>query len=257
MKSPLLRPSRSNLTAARPSRARERQLPRITSSATLALALACGQKAPPEETGPTDYYPLVDGASWVYEHDDWTEQVTVESTTFEGQPAFLMSDSPNPGDQMRSDAILTRVDGRVARVTKEEYFIPAAGDPMLVASVTYGVGFTRFDENWATQAPGYSETPEYVRIETRPDGTVRPEQARKHTYEVISLSDEQVTAAGTFNCIQIQRTRDWEAEADGLDVSEAQTKMYWFARGVGKVRELTIDSGNSESLVAYDIPSEP
>lgn len=231
-------------------------------SITIALAAAalagCGQDPPPDPVVGGDYHPLVDGSSWRYAHDDWVETVTLTTTTFEGQPAFLMSDSPNPSDRLRSDAVLTKVEGRIARVSKDEYLVSAGEtEGTLQSSATYGVGFTRFNEDWANQSVGFRESPEYVRVETPPGGQPLPPEDRKHSFEIISLSDELVTPAGTFDCIQIRRTKDWQAEADGLDASDAQTKDFWFARGVGKVREENVDTGSSETLIEFEIPDVP
>jgi hypothetical protein len=231
-------------------------------SISIAIALwaaalaACGQDPPPDPVTGGDYHPLVDGSSWRYAHDDWTETVTLTSTMFEGEPAFLMSDSPNPSDRLRSDAVLTKVNGRIARVSKDEYLISAGADEgTLQSSTTYGVGFTRFNEDWANQSVGFRESPEYVRVETRPgEPQPRPPEDRKHSFEIISLSVDLVTPAGTFDCIQIRRTKDWQAEADGLDTDEAQTKDFWFSRGVGKVREENVDTGSSETLIEFEIP---
>lgn len=222
----------------------------------LAKALAaCGQDPPPAPVEKGEYHPLVAGAMWRYAHDDWTETVTLERTIRSGEPAFLMSGSPNPKDRLRSDAVLTKVGGRVARVSKEEYLISAGtAEATLQSSITYGVGFTRFNEDWADQSVGYTETPEYVRVETRPGAQPRPAQQRRHTFEIVSLSAEVVTAAGTFNCMQVRRTKDWEAEADGIDASDAQTKLFWFAPGVGKVREENEETGSFESLIEFEIP---
>jgi hypothetical protein len=232
---------------------------RTATVAALSLALAlsgCGQEPPPPDpNADADYHPLVDGAWWRYEHSDWTETVTLEGMMFEGQPAFLMSDSPNPSDQLRSDAVIAKALGRVSRIAKDEYLMSSTGGATLQSSVTYGVGFTRFNEAWADQAAGFVESPEYVRVETPPGGEPLPGEARKHSFEILSLSDEQVTEAGTFDCIQVQRTKDWQAEAAGAEDSDAQTKIFWFARGVGKVRELNVDTGSSESLVEFEIPS--
>ena len=68
------------------------------------------------------------------------------------------------------------------------------------------------------------------------------------------MSDRVVTGQGTFDCIAIRRTKDWQAEEDGLDPSDAQTKTYWFARGVGKVQERNEETNNVEVLVGYSIP---
>ena len=217
-------------------------------------ALACNQESPPAPAELSPYHPLADGAWWDYQHSDWTERVTMAATTFDGSPAFLMTDSPNPKDGLRSDSVVVERDGRVLRVTKQEYLVAAEGEPTLDSSVEYGVGFTRFNENWALEQAGFRETPEYERIETKPGQEPRPAEARRHSFEVVSLSAEVPTAAGTFDCIQIQRTKDWEAEEDGVDLSDAQTKMFWFARGVGKVRELNLDTGKAELLTDYFIP---
>ncbi len=197
---------------------------------------------------------MADGARWEYQHDDWTETVTLSATTFNGEPAYLMSDSPNPSDDLRADSIISVADGAVARMTKEEFFIPLAGDPVLRSSVTYGTGFTRFKEDWATQQVGFKESLSYVRVETPPAGTAQPGEDRSHTFELLDLSDEVMTTVGTFDCIKIRRSKDWQAVADGVDVADAQTKLFWFARGVGKVREENEDSGSFEQLSDYEIP---
>lgn len=222
--------------------------------ASLAVALlGCGQEAPPPaELKP--YHPLVDGAWWEYQHSDWSERVTVTATTLEGAPAFLMTDSPNPDDDIRSDAVLVVDGGRILRKTKQEYLIGTDGSATLESSVDYGVGFTRFDESWGEQAVGYRETPEYERVETPAGASPRPAEARRHTFEILSLSDTVQTGAGTFDCIQIRRTKDWEAEAAGIDSSDAEPKLFWFARGVGKVRELNPETGRGEVLTGFSIP---
>jgi hypothetical protein len=223
--------------------------------AALLLGAGCGQEAPPEPTVQS-YHPLVPGAFWEYAHSDWTERVEVSAGTFEGAPAFIMSDSPNPSDNLRSDSIIVEQDGRVLRMTKDEYL--EAGDTSLPrSSTTYGVGFTRFNAAWAEAEIGFRESPEYIRIETPASGVPRPAESRKHSFEVISLSEQVATPAGTFDCLRIQRTKDWEAEEDGVELEDAETKTFWFARGVGKVQERNEESMNVEILTAFDIPDAP
>jgi hypothetical protein len=224
------------------------------------LSVGCGQEDPDDlEPGelPLDeqpYHPLVDGSWWEYAHSDWVERVELTTTEVAGAPVFLMVDSPNPDDDLRSDSIISSIDGRVARMTKDEYLVGAAGAETLTSSVTYGVGFTRFNENWADQAVGFRETPAYERVETRPGQEPRAPEQRRHTFEIMSLSEQVSTGAGTFDCIVIKRTKDWQAEEDGVDASDAQTKIFWFARGVGKVQEYNEESDNTEVLVGYSVP---
>ena len=222
----------------------------------LLLSLACGQKTPSAPVVES-YHPLVPGSSWKYQHDDWLEEVTLEEATFNGAPAFMMSDSANPSDMLRSNSIITSSEGRVSRMTKDEYLQVGTAEPVVQSSVTYGVGFTRFNENWADQAVGYRESPEYIRVETPPGGTARPGEERRHTFEIMSLSEQVSTPAGTFDCIVIKRTKDWQAEADGVDITDAQTKTFWFARGVGKVQERNEETNSVELLTEFDIPDSP
>jgi len=221
----------------------------------LLFAVGCGQEqpAPPADSTEQAYFPLVAGSWWEYAHSDRAEMVTVETADFNGALAFQMSDSPN-SDGLRSDSIITSVNGRAARMTKEEYLVSATGET-LTSSVSYGVGFTRFNESWANQAVGFTESPEYERVETA-GGVVKAPEARRHTFEVIAMDDELSTPKGTFRCIVIQRTKDWEAAAASALGEEAETKRYWFARGVGKVQELNVESGKAELLTDFSIPSQ-
>ncbi|HTV20368.1 MAG TPA: hypothetical protein VMG12_16910 [Polyangiaceae bacterium] len=220
------------------------------------LGVGCGQKDPaPPAPELSVYHPLVDGSWWEYAHNDWTERVELSAgATADGEPAFTMVDSPNPSDRLRSDSIIASVDGRVVRLAKEEFLVGTGGAEVPTSSVTYGVGFTRFNEDWANQAVGYKETPEYVRVETPPGAPARPAEGRRHTFEIMSLSERVVTGIGTFDCIVIKRTKDWQAEEEGVDLSDAETKTFWFARGVGKVQERNEETMNTEVLIDYSIP---
>jgi len=219
------------------------------------LVLACGQQPPPPPaTTLAPYQPLADGAWWDYQHADWVEKVTLSASNWDGESAFIMSASPNPKDGVRSDATLVARDGRVSRVFKQEYLVGPNAEATLKDSVDYGAGFTRFDESWAQQAVGFEETPEYERVETPAGGTAKPAEARRHTFRILSLSEQVSTPLGNFDCIEIRRTKDWQAEEQGLDAADAQPKLFWFARGVGKVRELNLDSGKGELLTDYFLP---
>lgn len=238
-------------------RPRGRGLLELAAAAVLALPLAsgCGQESPPTEPPSGDFDPLAVGSWWDYSHGDWTEHVELSATTHEGQDAFLLSGSPDPDDNLRSDSILVKRDGRILRVARNEYAVdPASGAESLAASVTYGVGFLRFSEAWPLAEIGFTESPEYVRIETPAGGSARPPEDRRHTFEIISVSAEITTPAGTFSdCVVVRRTKDWEALDNGTDASDAQTKTYWFARGVGKVQERNDETGRIEALSEYEI----
>jgi hypothetical protein len=195
---------------------------------------------------------MADGAWWRYEHSTWTEEVNVVGAPEEGEGAFRASDSPNPRDSLRSDSIMIQRDGRWVRATKEVYLDEAGAEQVLDSSVDYGVGFTRFNDAWVTGGVGFSETPEYVRIETPAGGTPGPAEDRRHTFVVLEVDVPVTTPAGTFDCIAVQRTKDWQT--DDANDSDAQTKIFWFAPGVGKVREFNEDSNSREVLVEFFVP---
>jgi hypothetical protein len=115
-------------------------------TALAAVSIGCGQEEPvdPQESV-QPYHPLVPGSRWQYAHSDWEEVVTLEEGEADGQPAFIMSDSPNPSDDLRSDAIIAAIEGRVVRLKKDEYLVGAGNSAVLTSSATYGVGFTRFN----------------------------------------------------------------------------------------------------------------
>jgi hypothetical protein len=229
----------------------------LRGSAALLVGLllsACGQEAPPEPTD-SSYFPLVEGAFWRYDHaGNWVERVEVATATFQGQPAFKVSDSANPRDDLRSDSIIVVNNGRASRVSKDELLAPPGGTETLQSSVTYGVGFTRFNDAWATEGVGFSETPEYSRVETPAGESAQPAEDRRHTLEVVNSSVSVSTPAGTFNCVVVRRTKDWQAT--GTDTSDAQTKLFWFAPGVGKVREFNEETNNLEELIEFSIPEQ-
>jgi hypothetical protein len=72
----------------------------------------------------------------------------------------------------------------------------------------------------------------------------------------VSLAEDVDTPKGTLSCIVIKRTKDWEAEEEGVDADDAEAKQFWFARGVGKVQEVNLESGNQETLIDFMIPAQ-
>ena len=50
--------------------------------------------------------------------------------------------------------------------------------------------------------------------------------------------------AGTFDAVKVQR----------VDPNTAETKLYWFAAGVGKVRDEAPATGEIAELTAFKLP---
>lgn len=252
---------------------------RILAQGWLAIALVgCGeQAAPPDDgmpgvggQGPTpsgtgglggsggsgaptptmqDYFPMVDGSSFTYVHSaGWQETITVSATTYEGAPAFLLIDTPNP-DGERTESIFVQSGTKVLRVYKE-VFDTTANDT-LIEQVEYRPGFLRADNAWAEATLGVEMPESYQRTETTPGQSADPSEDRSHTF-VLEGVEDVVTNAGTFRaCLRIRRQRTYETDVPS---DEGQEKRFWFAPGVGKVQEETLDNGNTERLEAYSIP---
>ena len=204
--------------------------------------MGCNQSAAPEvfecEPELIAHYPLADGASWTYRHqkpgaEDWLEDIDMSGSECE----FEISDVGDPND-VETTSVLRLQDRAVWRVAKQEQHPGGT-----VVDVEYDPGFLRFDARWVNGAPGDAAVHEYSRTE-RVDGSANTEP-RSHTFHIESLSETVEVPAGIFeDCIEIRRVRQ----------SNLQTKTYWYAPGVGKVREHNLANGHIEELIEYEVP---
>ncbi len=188
-----------------------------------------------------EYFPLADGGSWVYRHThlvdgEWLEEVTMEATTYDDKPAFLVSDSPDL-DQEISLQTWQQSGTAITRVYREQVL-----DEAVILSVGYDPGFLRFDTRW--DAPGIVTVNTYRREETKADGT-NSAAIREQTFTVLETTATVDVEAGTFDeCLLVERVR----------ADNASTALFWFARGVGKVREEDPETQTVEELVNYALP---
>lgn len=198
--------------------------------------------------------PMVEGATWTYFHSSgWTETQTVALGEYDGKSVFVVSDTPNPSDDLRSDSYHVKVDGAVERVYKEQFWVdPNTQEDVIDTMTTYDPGFLRCNEAWADKEAGWAESPEYTRIETPAGQAAKAPEARKHTFTVEGRENVSTASGLEFtNCVKVRRGKDWAA-IDGEDVEE---KLYWFCPGVGKVREENVVKGSYEELTEYSIPN--
>ncbi len=188
-----------------------------------------------------EYFPLVDGGSWVYRHThqvdgQWIEEVSMAATTFDGEPAFLVSDTPDLSQEI-SLQTWQRIGSAVSRVYREQTL---NGD--VVLTVTYDPGFLRFDSSW--NAVGVVTANVYRREETKPDGTSSA-AIREQTFTVLETAASVTVEAGSFDdCLLVERAR----------ADNGSTAHFWFARGVGKVREEDPETQTVEELVSFELP---
>jgi hypothetical protein len=225
----------------------------------IALLLGCGaacNQKDPVQTG-NSYFPLRDDATWKYLHskNGWVETVTVHAV--DGEDATFDQEQTGSPDGDTSTSRLELRDGDVLRVAEEQRL-----DGDLDYTVVYDPGFLRFSEAWLERDPGDTETHTYERTETKAGQPAKDPESRAHIYTIESLTEEVTVPAGTFqNCLRVRRQRDLtggDAEADaGASEQSEQDKLFWFAAGVGKVREENTLSGSTEELIEYDVGEEP
>ncbi|MEM7157659.1 MAG: hypothetical protein AAF799_32765 [Myxococcota bacterium] len=222
---------------------------------TLALP-ACNQSDPGSESADTgnadgatdsepamlegDYFPLVDGATWTYRHvasdgTTWDEIVQMRQVTFDGAAAFEIEDNAGNNGE---NTISTLVDmgGQVMRVHKE---VLLAGTQVM--TVDYAPGFLRFNNGWSSdeRTDWFYDRTEYD------DMAAVTDQAERHQiFQLESLSTEVTVPAGTFDCVQFLRTRG----------DTGESKRFWFAEGIGKIKHETLSTGSVEELAEYQIP---
>ena len=194
----------------------------------------------------SSYYPVVEGAVWVYRHEGgtnlWDETVTVEMDG--DSPLFV--DSPSTSGESSRDT-LGLVGTSVMRVSK---IALTAGKT--TATVEYNPGFTRFDSAWLSQEVGYTEVLNYARQEWDATGQLVRDGERSHSFSVEAKGVEVEVPAGKFSdCLVIYRMRQRDATAT---VDDGDDKRYWFCAGVGKVKEEEPTTGKLETLVSCTVP---
>ncbi len=218
---------------------------------TAALLAACGTERHPTPTPtPPDlrYLPLVAGASWTYRVVNGTTGVlTTKRSVVE--PAEAMQGAKAG---VVAYPVLTTRAGGATRSWQEDlgssivrHFEREQDETGRTESESlYEPRRLRLDESPGHLLPGATWIEEYV--ETRidlPEGTT--ESVEKSDRWVVEAVDEPVTVpAGLFHCLRVTRTRSVTGE-------ERSEKTYWFARGVGKVKEM---GGQTEELESFVIP---
>lgn len=205
------------------------------------------------------HFPLVDGATWTYRHEypqdpgkmPWDEVATMRAATYEDAPAFILEDEEDAQGERSASTMV--IDGTgIYRVYKE---VKVSGQ--VAFNTTYDPGFLRYDEAWTKEGGSVDESYDSLQICVMASsaskcapGAMRRETTA-HKFTVLSLNAEIKVPAGTFkNTVQIERINQGDLQSTG----DEETKHFWYAPGVGKVRELDLESGATEELSSYDVP---
>jgi hypothetical protein len=228
--------------------------------AALALPLlSCGDKELPPTADAGDYFPLAVGDYWLYQESDASgptgdmryevkEQVEHDFQYDEAGPlsVFLLETTFPSGTSADTDTVggwrveYLRDDGtRVARLRQDVY----DATDTLTKTRDYVPGFLRFDRSQVTVGAQWEET--FKRhSDSTPENTGDAIVTEDISYLYEILEPETVSVpAGEFDCTVVQRTVTMGASFE--------IKVYYFAPGVGKVKEVTGDS--IEELVEYHV----
>lgn len=232
------------------------------SSALTLILGGCGSEDPPALVG-DDYFPVTVGSRWEYEdvQGDLTERLFKSMTdcapdlTFDdcatGEPitvqAVIQSSTGSNNPEEAGASFLVRLDDGFYRIRQE---VQDADEPEPEIVRTYSPGFFRFPRG--TLTPGAEWTAAHHRCEedwtvADPPSLVEGDKSYRWLLEDI----ETITVeAGTFEgAVKLRRI------TDGSD----ETKLYWFAPGVGKVLEQEVSGDvvqREERLVSYEIGDE-
>ncbi len=223
--------------------------------------MACGPHAPPQRApgaGADSYFPLVEGARWVYEYDLGIGSVEVEvegrgERALDGVelPVFI-ADEHNRGEKfgMVETAPIAYVvqQGYLSRITAIDY--DAQGKLRRLG---------REEPTWILPVP---PRPGHVwsqdtRVFDLPDGGGGGDV---RWVGEVAKGDPITVPAGTFADVIVVRMQHWEPKSrpDGPVLSYEDS----YARGVGLVRSVSRSVGEDDSqlveerLVRYQFPAE-
>jgi hypothetical protein len=221
----------------------------ISISLFVALSqLACGSDDPDASDGGGQsgerLLPMKVGASWTY-------RITDPSTGATGNKMSTVEVSEDVGGAKAGTIAMRVRTEKLDGVTvswqedvgtgiirhREQAF--DLGENLLLEE-TYSPHKLRIDETTNHLSSGASWTETYEETVTDANGTRTVSKSESWTVEAV---DESITVpAGTFTTVRLRKV------GSGLGASD---KTYWFAPGVGKIKET---GGQTEELMAYQIP---
>jgi hypothetical protein len=197
---------------------------------------------PPDPAAP--YQPLVVGAVWTYSTTSLgittEERNIVEATedmggTKTGITAFRVREELSSGVQLT----WYEVNGMMV-LRHHEQALDVMG--AVKSEDWYDPYRLRFDETPEHTAAGATWPVSYT-VNHTARGKPASTTVRNETWKVEAVDEPVTVPAGTYPSIRISRT----------DLQDGSVKTYWFARGIGKVKELAA-GGQVEELVSYTAP---
>lgn len=195
-------------------------------------------------------FPLVAGATWTYKITDPTvpgdpghnKDQTIEGSGPEdvgGRKAGVF------GWRQRTDKTNTSVvswqeDRCTSVVRHREKTYDMANT--LIDDQFYNPSKLRVDETPEHLTTGATWTLSFTEINVDPNTNVATTISKDETWSIVAASESVTVPAGTFMAVHLNKKTTGNADKD-----------YWFAAGVGKVKET---GDQTEELVSYTIPAQ-
>ncbi|RYZ07292.1 MAG: hypothetical protein EOO73_13090 [Myxococcales bacterium] len=203
----------------------------------------------PEAGSRESHFPLADGARFSYRHtslvdEPWDETDSIAAVRYREDDAFLLSDREDAAGERTHSTLIARGSG-VWRAYKE---VTVAD----VVSVTtaYDPPFLRYDEAWRTVGDTVTLDDDWQQTcvvassaSNCAPGAVKSGRTT-HRYTVLAVAEKLSVPAGDFEAVKVQRD----------NLTDPETKWFWFASGVGKIREENPTTGAVTELTEYQLP---
>jgi hypothetical protein len=103
----------------------------------------------------------------------------------------------------------------------------------------------RIDESAAHLVVGASYTTAYSELHTDPATGLTTTKSKVEKWTVEAVDEAVTVPAGTFTCVRLHKVGADQGQAD---------KRFWFARGVGKIKE---EGDQLEELASYTLATAP
>lgn len=187
--------------------------------------------------------PLVIGASWTYAISEpmvpaRNKTSTVEAFEDVGDRKAGVMGFRQKTEKLDGVAVSWSEDKCTSVVRHRERAFDTAN--VLLADQFYVPSKLRVDETPAHVATGAAWTVSLTEIEVNPTTGLATMVSKDENWSVVSGAESVTVPAGTFTAVHLRKV-----------TSGAATKEYWYAAGVGKVKET---GEQTEELTAYTIP---
>jgi hypothetical protein len=187
------------------------------------------------------YLPLAEGRSWTYQVTE--SGVVTQKVQTVGPEEPVGGSGPN-SERRAFRTVTSKDDGSDETVSWQTH---ESGTAIRYRERALSAGQLALEEHWAPHKLRLDESAERLLPgvtwleayeETKlPVGMIPTTGVRSDEWTVLAVDERVTVPAGTFDCLVVHKA------------SDSSSKTYWFARGVGKVKE---EGGQTEELVSYD-----